>query len=395
MPKMNFTNSLIESAKLCERQTWFTDAHPKTGHNRYPGLRLCISKTGKVFYVAKWDPHAEKTRTVKLGRFAQTFTLPMAWAQAQSEAQQIEQPPEPEQEAMEPLPTLREAVDEYVTYRRNLNPKVGKPMSYEVAKKYRACVAKDLTKWLDLPIDQLPTLEIRRHLNALQAEKPYAAQYVHSTLGVTMRHQNNERDLDLKIPSLTTATKTAKADIDREASWEDRWAEIEDVENVWERAAWVFRFHTGVRITAFRELKWVDVNFDFGTVSLPDDKRVEARVVGVSDFVLDTLRDLPRINEYVFASRRAPGHIGDRLRSTRINVAQHLRHLWHDVLDQTECSRLVGHWLAGQTDEDIQGHYTIPSIEKQRIAANAISDYIMSRAKPDPSNVLDLVGRRS
>ncbi|QMU57956.1 MAG: hypothetical protein GKR98_06935 [Boseongicola sp.] len=127
MPKMNITNSEIARAKLGDRQTWFTDGAPKTGHNRYPGLRLCISKTAKTFYVVKWNPNTETTEQHKLGRHAPNFTLPMAWDAALTKAHEIEQPPKPEPETEE-LPTLREALEEYVTYRLTLNPKVGNRM---------------------------------------------------------------------------------------------------------------------------------------------------------------------------------------------------------------------------------------------------------------------------
>lgn len=391
MPKMNFTNSEIGRAKLCDRQTWFTDAAPNTGHNRYPGLRLCISKTAKTFYVAKWNPNTETTEQHKLGRHAPNFTLPQAWQAALAKAQDVEQPPEPD---VEELPTLREALEEFVTYRLNLNPKVGKPMTPETAYKYRKCVEHHLAKWADMRIDTLPTLDIRRHLNKLQSKIPYGAQYVHTAIGATIRFQNKERGLDLKVPGLTTVTKTGIADVDRDLSWQDRWDEIDAVENPWIRAAWKFRWLTGVRVKAFHQLRWSDVSFDFGTVSLPDDKRVGKRVIGVADAVLEIFRDLPRVNEYVFASTQKPGqgHIYAKLDRLELNVSRHLRHLWHDVLIQQDISQITSHWLAGQTDRDIQAHYSVPPIEKQRAAANAIADHILGCAKPSPANVVDLVG---
>lgn len=382
MPQIDFKDRVIEREKLRDRQTWFTDAEPKSGYCRYPGLRLCISKKAKTFYVAKWD--GTKTRQKKLKPHSKNYPVAMAWRDAQAVVADIENP----QSETEELPTLREAVEEHVTYRLNLNPRVGKPMTQQTATKYRNAIKQHLSKWSEVRIDELPTLDIRRHLNRLQASIPYGAQYAHTAIGAAIRFQNGERDLDLKVPGLTTVTKTGKADVNRDVSWKDRWDEIEVIKNPWIRAAWKFRWLTGVRVTAFHKIRWDDVNFDFGTVALPDDKGVDKRVIGVADAVLDVLRDLPRINQYVFASDQRPGqgHIYEKLDRLDLNVAQHMRHLWHDVLEQTECSRIVAHWLAGQNDADIQGHYTIPPVGKQRDAANAIATCILTRAT-QPSKV--------
>lgn len=75
MPKIKFTDTNLGKLSA-DKTTWFTDPAAK-------GLRLCVTKNGvKTWYVNKWDPTAQKTRSVKLAQWAQKGTH-CAWAKKQ------------------------------------------------------------------------------------------------------------------------------------------------------------------------------------------------------------------------------------------------------------------------------------------------------------------------
>ncbi|MFQ1702714.1 hypothetical protein ACJ5NV_19190 [Loktanella agnita] len=64
MPHIKFTDTNIGAIPTPDKTVWYTDPKQK-------GLRLCVTKTGvKTWYVNKWDPTANKVRSVKLGQWA-------------------------------------------------------------------------------------------------------------------------------------------------------------------------------------------------------------------------------------------------------------------------------------------------------------------------------------
>ena len=60
MPHIKFTDTNVGAIPTPDKTVWYTDPKQK-------GLRLCVTKTGvKTWYVNKWDPTANKVRSVKL-----------------------------------------------------------------------------------------------------------------------------------------------------------------------------------------------------------------------------------------------------------------------------------------------------------------------------------------
>jgi len=57
--------------------------------DRYPGLRVAVTKTAKTWYLSKRDPRTGKTRSIKLGRFP-AMTRDMAWQEAEIKAARID-----------------------------------------------------------------------------------------------------------------------------------------------------------------------------------------------------------------------------------------------------------------------------------------------------------------
>ncbi len=71
----NFTDTNVGNLSA-DKTTWFTDLAVK-------GLRLCVTKNSvKTWYANKWDPTAQKTRSVKLAQWASKGTH-CRWAKDQ------------------------------------------------------------------------------------------------------------------------------------------------------------------------------------------------------------------------------------------------------------------------------------------------------------------------
>lgn len=385
MPKVPFTDTTIARMEFHDKPTFYTDAHPTRGHCRYPGLRLCIGKASKTFYVVSGKDG--RSVSERLGAFGPEFGVAQAWNAAQvAKGRGVRA--KGDFVIQDETPTLMEATREYCDYMQGLNPKVARPMTKATAQKYLRAVEQHLGRWMAVKIDALPTLEIRRHLDTLQQRIPYGAAYAHVAISATMRWQAKHRDLALKIPGLTTMTGRARVQVDRNVSWADRWSEIEQVQNPFIRAAWKVRWLTGLRVESFIGRKWSDLSFDMGTLSVPHDKRHPARIVALADPVLQVLDELPRVSDHIFASSKAP-HLYHRLDRLKSSTAQELRHLWHDAVEGAGVRRIVAKWLAGQVERDIRGHYTQPPLEVQKEAANMIAAYILERVST-PAELVEL-----
>ena len=61
--------------------------------------------------------------------------------------------------------------------------------------------------------------------------------------------------------------------------------------------------HTGARKGELQSLKWPEVNFELGFISLLDTKNGERRDIPMNETVKATLQDLNRASEYVFPNR--------------------------------------------------------------------------------------------
>jgi hypothetical protein len=418
MPKMNLTDTDIERAPFCDRQTWFTDAHTKTDHNRYPGLRLCIAKSGKVFYLNKWDPTAGKVRQFKLGRFSrQAYTLSMAWRDAQAKATEVDAgdamnrieqaKADAAAEALRrqtALPSLYTATQEFLAYRAEKRGR-RRPMVPETRYKYRRTIETHLLPWANTPIDELPTAEINAFLDDLQTRLPHAAQYTHGVIGTVLRWQNKRRVLNIHIPGLTETSPMAdrkeSGKLDVCVPWPDRWSEIEAATNLSIRACWELRWHMGCRENILRDRKWEHINWDMGTLTfdrLKNDER--PRTVALSDYSLSVFRRLQRLNrpsDFIFTTPKADYIF--RLDRLPLTAPGDVRHLWTEAAMSLAIPYHVLRWLNGQVlkvgEIAMLGHYGQPDLQTQRDAANRISEYIISRVKPTPDNVLVLNRRNA
>uniref|UniRef100_UPI0018D82222 Arm DNA-binding domain-containing protein n=1 Tax=Thiosulfatihalobacter marinus TaxID=2792481 RepID=UPI0018D82222 len=246
MPHIKFTDTNVGAIPTPDKTVWYTDPEQK-------GLRLCVTKTGvKTWYVNKWDPTANKVRSVKLAQWASKVTH-CKWAKDQRglvahgivSGDVLNKAETRAKEAVEQanaLPTFREALEQFIEHRTTSRQSGKARMMETTAKDYRATFNKHLAQWADVHVDRLPILEINQYLNAVQITRPNAAHVAATVAGATVRFINKLCALALPIPSLLEGTKMRSrvetGKLDMQVPWEDRWDEIEEIPNEHIRLCW-------------------------------------------------------------------------------------------------------------------------------------------------------------
>lgn len=405
MPHIKFTDSTLKTLSA-DKTTWFTDPSCKA-------LRLCVTPGGtKTWYVNKWDPTAQKTRSVKLaqwankgahcrwakeqmGKIAHDITIGNVYTREELEVTQ----------AALGIPTFRNALEQYIEHRTTARASGRARMLEDTAYEYRGSFNKHLERWADVHVDELPILEINQYLNGIQIDTPNAAHLAASVAGATVRFINRLCALALPIPSLLDGTRMKSrvqtGKLDMSVPWSDRKAEIDAIKNEHIRLAWMITWYTGFRGRGLRALTWKQVYIEQGTVTFNRLKRQEVeREIVIADDVVRLFERLDEIKvddcEWVFPSRRvvsgARGHLDvlDRLPTT---AAGDLRHLWMSTAREV-APRHVHRWLAQQTmtDNDLRmlGHYGAPTPDEQSRSANAIAAAINAQFGITPSSIVEL-----
>jgi len=406
MPHIKFTDSTLKTLAV-DKTTWFTDPSCK-------GLRLCVTGGGtKTWYANKWDPTSQKTRSVKLAQWASKGAH-CRWAKEQVGKVTHEiatgnvrtRDEQQDERARLGIPTFREALEQYITHRTQPRASGKAQMKSGTAYDYRSSFANHLIRWADVPVDELPILEINQHLNNLQLEKAHAANHASSVAGAVVRFINKLCALALPIPSLLDNTKTRSrvqtGKLDMSVPWVDRKREIDAIKNEHKKLAWMITWYTGFRHEdSLRPLTWGQVDLGSGTVTFGRLKRQEVeREIVVSDDVVRLFKRLHEIRyddcDWVFPSRRKVGeergHL-DVLDRLPLTAAGDLRHLWMSTAREV-APRHVHRWLAQQTmtDDDLRmlGHYGAPSFDEQKRSAEAIASAINTQFGIAPSSVIEL-----
>ncbi|WP_240336734.1 hypothetical protein [Tropicibacter sp. Alg240-R139] len=235
MPHIKFTDSTLKTL-VVDKTTWFTDPSSK-------GLRLCVTLGGtKTWYVNKWDPTSQKTRSVKLAQWANKGPH-CRWAKEQvgkiahdisTGNVRTREEKEVSQVALG-IPTFRDALEQYIEHRTTARQSGRARMMEGTAYEYRGSFNKHLARWADVHVDELPVLEINQYLNAMQIDTPNAAHLAASVAGATVRFINRLCALALPIPSLLDGTRMKSrvqtGKLDMSVPWADRKAEIDAIKN--------------------------------------------------------------------------------------------------------------------------------------------------------------------
>lgn len=142
MPHIRFTDTTVGAIPTPDKTVWYTDPEQK-------GLRLCVTKNGvKTWYVNKWDPTANKVRSVKLAQWASKVTH-CKWAKDQrglvahgivsgDVLNKAETRAKEADERANALPTFREALEQFIEHRTTSRQSGKARMMETTAKDYRA-----------------------------------------------------------------------------------------------------------------------------------------------------------------------------------------------------------------------------------------------------------------
>lgn len=404
MPHIKFTDSTLKTL-TANKTTWFTDPSCK-------GLRLCVTLGGtKTWYVNKWDPTSQKTRSVKLAQWANKGPH-CRWAKEQvgkiahdistgNVRTRVEH--EVAQSALG-IPTFRNALEQYIEHRTTARASGRARMVEKTAYEYRGSFNRHLAHWADVNVDELPILEINQYLNNLQIDTPNAAHLAASVAGATIRFINRLCALALPIPSLLDGTRMKSrvetGKLDMSVPWLNRKSEIDAIKNEHIRLAWMITWYTGFRGVGMRALTWDQVDLDAGTVTFLRLKRQEVeREIVIADDAVRLFKRLDEIRmedcDWVFPSRCKTGERGhlDFMNRMPLTCAGDLRHLWMSTAREV-APRHVHRWLAQQTmtDDDLRmlGHYGEPSHDEQKRSAEAIASAINFQFGITPSSVVEL-----
>lgn len=406
MRQIKFTDTTIGNLKV-DAITWYSDSTAK-------GLQLCATPAGvRTWYVVKWDPASQKTRRVKLGQWA-TRGMHTAWAKDQvgrvvldvKEGRVTTKAEKVVERAG--IPTLREAFDKEMGYRRTRPASLGGPIHDHTDKDYTRAFELYLeASWGEKKMDEIDTAAVQRMLDDLVNEKPFAAQKVNVVLGITFKRA--ERMINARLPGLPPKLeknpKMQKRDLDTSVDWADRWSEIKQVENEHKRLLWQVRWFTGMRGEMLRGLTWAEVDLDKGTMmvgtGLKQAKGDGRRLIAMGDQVKQCFKWLAEIrfddSPWVFQSRRIIGDERgalDALDRLPLTCEGDLRHLWNEATHEVETREMVLHWLCGQAlakgEQKNLGLYGVVPVERQRKVANEIASVISTRNGMTPATVIEL-----
>jgi len=410
MPQIKFTDTNLKTLSA-DATTWFSDPTAK-------GLQLCVTAGGvKTWYVNKWDSTAQKTRRIKLGQWSNQGKH-CAWAKKEvgRAASNIEDGvvKTKQEKAVERagIPTLREAFDKEMGYRRARPASLGGPIHDRTDKDYTRAFDLYLSTWADDKMDVIDTAAVQRMLDDLVNEKPFAAHKVNVVLGITFKRA--ERMINARLPGLPPKLdknpKMQKRDLDTSVDWAARWAEIEAVENEHKRLLWQVRWFTGMRGEMLRGLTWDDVDLAKGTMmvgtGLKQAKGDGKRLIAMGDLVKGWFERLAEIRiddcPWVFPSRRIVGDERgalDALDRLPLTCEGDLRHLWNEATHEVETREMVLHWLCGQAlakgEQKNLGLYGVVPVDRQRKVANEIASVISTRIGMTPANVVELAKVRA
>jgi integrase len=405
MPSIRFTDANLKTLSA-DATTWFSDPSVK-------GLRLCVTAGGtKTWYANRWDPTAQKVRQVKLGRWAAQGKH-CAWAKKEvgRVASDIEDGvvKTKQEKVVERagIPTLREAFDKEMGYRRARPASLGGPIHDRTKKDYSRAFDLYLANWAEDKMDVIDTAAVQRMLDDLVNEKPFAAHKVNVVLGITFKRA--ERMINARLPGLPPKLdknpKMQKRSLDTSIDWADRWSEIKQVENEHKRLLWQVRWFTGMRGEMLRGLTWADVDLAKGTImvgtGLKQAKGDGRRLIAMGDQVKYWFKRLEEIrfkdSPWVFPSRRIIGDERSALGSLdrlTLTCEGDLRHLWNEATHEVETREMVLHWLCGQAlakgEQKNLGLYGVVPVERQRKVANEIASVINTRVGMTPVNAVEI-----
>lgn len=379
--EMKFTKGALDDAAHTGGQaTRYRDP-------RYPNLYLEVGARSKTWRFRKFWKGQNFTET--LGTWPQMSVVEAA-QEAAVRSDGIEEKGVLIKDAgprNAPEINLRLALEQHVT--QALDPRQRK-VSAETAAGYAAMLRLHVPRWLDMPITDITRQMVNEKIKAM-SNKPTTASCLLRALGavygtqLAYRDDGYEHDPTYRVKGYEARTRELLFD---EAK---RWPAIDaisKVPNMTRRAAWLALLFTGFRMSNIRALRWQDIDFDEGMLTLGRMKNGLKRTFPLSDAALDVFRLTPRTHDKIVFEGRHYGKSITGLRQIDLEgqdvnnggvLRPHdTRHLFSSAAAKAGLSGPVINWMrgdvtimqgaAGRYMHDLGSHADANAIAKQIVA---------------------------
>jgi integrase len=385
--EMKFTKgALDDAAHLSGQATRYRDA-------RYPNPYLEVGARSKTWRFRKFWKGQNFTET--LGTWPQMGVIEAAQTAAEFNARVEETGVIVRTDAPRNAPeiTLRVALDQHCT--QALDPRQRK-VSAEAKAGYEAMLKRHVSRWLDMPITDITRQMVNEKVKSMSST-PTTASSLLRALGaiystqLSYRDDGFEHDPTYRVKGYESKTRELLFDESK------RWPALEaisKVPNLTRRAAWLALLFTGFRMKNIRALRWSDIDFDEGVLTLVHMKNGLKRTFPLSDIAVDIFRHTPRTHdEIVFEGRHYGKPItnlrqldvdGNDVDSGGVLRPHDTRHLFSSAAAKAGLSAPVINWMrgdvtimqgaAGRYMHDLGSHDDANAIAKQIVSKCALPD---------------------
>lgn len=280
MPKMKFSDANVRKVGLADKTTWYSHDGDK-----YAGLRLCVGKTAKSWYLSKRNPTTGKVQSIQLGRFP-GMGIDLASQAAEAQASDIHNGALGDA----PMRTLRDAFERHCDVKRG-SDKLGA----ETERAYRSTLKANATDLLDTKLERITHAALQNRVNDLQrAGKAATARLLKAVIHAAFKQARKQRpSLINPAEGIELRSATKRKTLTR--TGDDLTPLLDGIMGVptlQRRMAWIVMLFTGIRSTNVRTLRWDQVDLDAMTVHLPKMKNGEERTLPISDVVVAAFKQV-------------------------------------------------------------------------------------------------------
>lgn len=416
MPKISFTQTAIDrldvpapAAGGATRQTIYYDIDQ-------PGLAVRVTSGGaKTFVVEAW--HAGRSLRVKLGRVSD-LSVHEARRRAKMELGRIAAGADPNAERRAERArsvTLRDAFDAYIATHKTAH-KIGKRTEYDYRRILLGARNKDgtrklngyLSPWLDVPVAEITeTMVARRHAELARrsgAQANYAMRLLRAIANYARAAYKVNGESPIKANPVAILSETGawvrvhrRKTVIRSHQLADWFAAVlaldsDAVNGLADVVKGYLQFLvlTGLRRSEGARLRWEDVDLKGRTFTVRDPKNHEDHTLPLSDYLIELLEALPRVNDYVFPGPGKAGHLVEPKKQLRKVIAtsgvaftlHDLRRTFITIAESIDIpayalKRLLNHKMSG----DVTAGYIITDVERLRDPMQRVTDFILRAAK--------------
>ncbi len=313
-----------------------------------PGFGLMISPKGRKTFVLRYRPEGSLHPVLHtIGPYG-TFTLQQAKEEARKALLGAKTGSDPVEARRvkrgdRSATTVREFAEVFMKRNRN---RQGKPL--RSAGEHQRRIDKHVVPALgSRKLTEVKRADVARLHGGIGDTAPYEANRVLALVAAMFSRAEEWGYVPEKHPNPAERVKPFQEQSrDR---WVDEremprlWAAIEDVPDIYQRAAFKLYLLTGMRRNELLRLRWEQVDFDRGVVRLPESKAGGPQTVPLVSDAMAILRDLPPMlhNAHVFPGNRPGKPLVNIAKSwRRVRKAANLEDVrLHDL------RRTVGSWI--------------------------------------------------